>query len=189
MTQVQKRTLGLAILSLIFGCLFIIPFLGMLFGIAAIVLGIIALVKISNNSETLKGKGLAISGIVLGAISIFVIPMLALLAAIAIPNLLRARLHANEALAEASVKTISTAIETYSSVNNGIYPADEQELVNAEPPYLPKSYSGKTIAGYNYSLYLRSGDYRIVAEPEGCGTTGTKIFVSEAGKIFQKECK
>ena len=189
MTQTQKKTLGMAILSLIFGCFFIIPIFGMLFGVVAIVLGIIALVKISNNSETLKGKGLAISGIVLGAISILVIPVLTLMAAIAIPNLLRARLNANEARAEATVRTISSAITTFSALNNGIYPQNEMDLMNAEPPYLGQSYDGKTIAGYDYSISLRSGSYRIVAKPEKCGMSGVRIFISDTGKTFQQKCE
>jgi len=60
MTEVAKKTLGLAVFSLVLGCLFIIPLLGMIFGIAAITLGVIALSKISKDKETLKGNGFAI---------------------------------------------------------------------------------------------------------------------------------
>ncbi len=191
MTEMQKKkTLGIAILSLIFGCFFIIPFLGAIFGIAAIVLGIVALVKISNNKKTLKGKGLAISGITLGAISIFIIPILALFTAIAIPNFLRARLTANEAVAEVSVKTISTAIEVYSESNNGIYPTDESELVYASPPYLDRPYNNRIISGYSYSIRLNPDSYQIIAEPDECGVTGRNIFIiSETGEISKMECE
>jgi Domain of unknown function (DUF4190) len=55
----QKKTSALAIASFI---------LGFLFGPAGIVLGIIALDKISVNTNSLKGKGLAIAGIAIGAV-------------------------------------------------------------------------------------------------------------------------
>ena len=71
MTKAQKKkTLGLAITSLVFGCLFFIPFLGFLFSLAAIVLGIVALVSMSKSKKTIKGQGLAITGIVLGSIGV-----------------------------------------------------------------------------------------------------------------------
>lgn len=71
----QKKTLGMAIASLVFGCFLLIPLLGLVFSIPAIILGIIALVKIGHNKETLKGSGLAIAGIILGAIGIIIIPI------------------------------------------------------------------------------------------------------------------
>lgn len=120
----------------------------------------------------------------------WVIAIIALLAAIAIPNLLRARLHANEAGAKAKVMTISTALESYSAVNKGNYPLDEKALTNAQPPYLTESYHNKTIQGYNYSLKLNSKGYTIIARPSSCGTTGVKIFKVETGGIkYEENCK
>ena len=46
-----------------------------------------------------------------------VVAIIALLAAIAIPNLLRARLQANESAAQAALKTIATAEVTYRTAN------------------------------------------------------------------------
>jgi len=56
----RKRMSGLAVLSFIFS---------FLLGPVAIILGIIALNKISNKLNSVKGKGLAITGIVIGAIT------------------------------------------------------------------------------------------------------------------------
>ena len=64
----QKKTLGIAVTSLIFGCFYWLPFLGMFCSLIALILGIIALSKISNNKDTLRGRGLAIVGIALGAV-------------------------------------------------------------------------------------------------------------------------
>jgi len=54
---IQKKTSVLAKLSLVFGFLSIIPFYGSLFSIPALILGIIALVKISKEGNNLKGRG------------------------------------------------------------------------------------------------------------------------------------
>ena len=53
-----------------------------------------------------------------------VVAIIALLAAIAIPNLLSARMTANTAAAKANVRSLSTAAETFSTANNGLYPTD-----------------------------------------------------------------
>ncbi|MBU3958600.1 MAG: prepilin-type N-terminal cleavage/methylation domain-containing protein, partial [Candidatus Omnitrophica bacterium] len=73
-----------------------------------------------------------------------VVAIIALLAAIAIPNLLRARVTANEAAAQATLRTISTAFETYATVSNGQYPTDvATQLVGVTPPYLNENYITK----------------------------------------------
>lgn len=133
------------------------------------------------------------SGCLIALLFAMVVPVaiaiIALLAAIAIPNLLRARLNANEANASASVKTIATALETYAATNNGIYPPNESVLTNSQPPYLSKSYNGNTIAGYRYTLKLSSNGYKIITEPSSCGTTGNEIFIMETGGIeYKKQC-
>jgi hypothetical protein len=64
--QPEPKTSTLAILSLIFAIV------GICFPPLALTLGIIALVRIKKNRATLKGKGLAIAGIIIStAIIIF----------------------------------------------------------------------------------------------------------------------
>jgi len=188
MTETQKKTLGMAVVSLILGCFFIIPFLNLLTGLVAITLGVIALIKISNNQDTLKGKGLAITGISLGALGMLMIPVIAIMAAIAIPNLLRARMNANDAAAIANVKMISSAIENYQA-SNGSYPLYEEELFSAEPPYLPDNFRNKVTTGYVFTIELEGDDYSISAVPENCGTTGTKNMIFHNGKLIERDCK
>ncbi|MBM3251264.1 MAG: DUF4190 domain-containing protein [Candidatus Omnitrophica bacterium] len=190
MTEVGKKTLGLAVASLICGLFFIIPLLGMLLSLAALILGIIALVKISNNKDTLKGKGLAITGIVLGLIGLVIVPILALMVAIAVPNALRARITANEAFAKATLISISSAAKTYREVNNGKYPMGEYDLTNSQPPYLTKSYANQPIHGYEFKLDFQSDGYNFIAAPTRCGTSGKRIFwIAEDGVITEKDCK
>ncbi len=116
--------------------------------------------------------------------------IIALLAAIAIPNFLMARLSANESLAEATVKNISAAIEDYAEANKRSYPLDEYELVSGAPPDSAKLYNNKTLQGYSYSLNLSRDGYEITAIPKDCKVTGRKIFkVSTGGIISKEDCK
>ncbi|MCF7873998.1 MAG: DUF4190 domain-containing protein [Candidatus Omnitrophica bacterium] len=186
MSETQKKTLGMAIASLVFGCLILIPILNIPFAITAIILGIIALNKISSNKDTLKGRGLAISGIVLGGVGIVLIPIIAMLAAIAIPNLLRTRMNAGEANAKATLRILSTAAESYAAANNGEYPFSAYSLTSAEPPYLNENYTSGTHQGYKFSCEFDSNSYECVAIPENCGTTGTEIYTIEKGGILSE---
>ena len=165
MSETEKKTLGIAIASLVFGCLFLIPILNLLFCPIAIILGIISLVKISKNKETLKGQGLAIAGISLGGIGIVLIPMLALLAAIAIPNFLRARSMAQEAAASASLQTIAAAQIQYKA-NTSNY-ASLLELGGTNPPYIDLSLAQGTKQGYEFYFTTDNQSYfYVTAVPE-----------------------
>ncbi|MBU0469754.1 MAG: DUF4190 domain-containing protein [Candidatus Omnitrophica bacterium] len=187
MTEVQKRTLGIAIASLVCGCFFIIPLLGFLLSVAAIVLGIVALVKINKNQEMYQGKGLAISGIVLGGLGILILPIIALLAAIAIPNLLRAKISANDALAKSTLRTLSTASETYATANNRQYPLSIYDLMDAVPPYLNTNYCDQTMAGYTYDCNFNTEEYSFTATPVNEGTSGSQSYTIVTGGIMTEE--
>lgn len=184
----KQKTSGLAIASLVLGCLFLIPFIGILFSLLAIIFGIIALVKISNNKQAYKGSGLAIGGLVLGVIGIIIIPIIAMLAAIAIPNFLRARVSANEVSAQATIHTIASAATLYSA-ENGRYPQKDSDLAYANPPYLNQSYDNNTVNGYTYSVRFAPDSYTIIATPETCYATGTKIFTMKDGEVSEDKCK
>src|SRR5271154_5453301 len=94
-----------------------------------------------------------------------VVAIIALLAAIAIPNLLRARMTSNDALAKATLRAISTAAESYGTSNNGNYPGAEASLTGATPPYLNEAYcaisqaNGSGLAGYTYVCGMANTGY------------------------------
>jgi type IV pilus assembly protein PilA len=111
------ETSGKAIGSLICGIVFFI-FPG---AIAAIILGHLSLSDIRKAGGRLTGSGLATTGLVLGYMGLSVIPIL-IIAAIAIPNLLRAKMAANEASAIGSVRTIETAAISYSETYSNGFP-------------------------------------------------------------------
>ncbi|MGE5197460.1 MAG: prepilin-type N-terminal cleavage/methylation domain-containing protein [Deltaproteobacteria bacterium] len=118
-----------------------------------------------------------------------VVAIIALLAAIAIPNLLRARITANESAAQATLRTISTALETYSAANNGLYsPSDglavDDYMRGTTPPYLNKAYCGQTESGYVYGCSIDTGGYTLTARPSNCTTAGTKSFTMTTGGVL-----
>jgi prepilin-type N-terminal cleavage/methylation domain-containing protein len=120
-----------------------------------------------------------------------VVAIMSLLAAIAIPNLLRARHNANEAAAIAALRTISTASESFRSAQTPTtYPANLATLSAAVPPYIDANLAAATAAGtakqgyfYTYAL-VNANQYRCTATPAVAGTTGTRVFfVDESGVI------
>jgi type II secretory pathway pseudopilin PulG len=88
----------------------------LLAGIAAIVLGHMALSSIKKSAGRLKGEGMATTGLVLGYLNVASLPFLLIIAAIAIPNLMRARQAANSAEAASVVRTVNTTQITYSTI-------------------------------------------------------------------------
>ncbi len=110
-----------------------------------------------------------------------VVAIIALLAAIAIPNLLRARLSSNEALAQSTVRAISTAAESFATANAGSYPGSEAALTGATPPYLNTAYCGNTVSGYVYACTFAAAGYTFTATPSASGTTGTMVYTITTG--------
>src|SRR5205823_520755 len=68
-----------------------------------------------------------------------VVAIIALLAAIAIPNLMRSKTAANSSVAQATLKSIGAALENYYAINNK-YPSNTGALLGATPPYLNQDY-------------------------------------------------
>jgi competence protein ComGC len=106
------KTDGGAIASMVLGIASIALCLTFIAGIPAIILGHISRSKIRKSMGRLQGDGMALTGLILGYISLLAIP---LILAIAIPNLLRARVSANEAAAASTVRMLNTTQITYST--------------------------------------------------------------------------
>jgi hypothetical protein len=68
MKEVKSKASGLAKGSIACGICTIIPFAGFAFSLAAIIMGIVDLVKIKNGKSGVTGKKLDITGIVLAVI-------------------------------------------------------------------------------------------------------------------------
>jgi prepilin-type N-terminal cleavage/methylation domain-containing protein len=116
-----------------------------------------------------------------------VVAIIALLAAIAIPNLLRAKIAANDASARATLRTLSTTSETYSTANNGRYPGTMTSLTGATPAYIAVDYCGATVSGYTFACTLdaaNGGYYTFTATPVALGTSGTTTYTITTGGVL-----
>ena len=91
-------------------------------GLTACVLGIVAAVRASKNPQEYGGMPLAITAIVISVLSFMAVPIIA---AIAIPSLLRARISANESAAISDLRTMISAQMAYQGANRGFYDSPE----------------------------------------------------------------
>ena len=124
-----------------------------------------------------------------------VVAIIALLAAIAIPNVLRGRTTANESACIGNMRALVSSLEMYRSVNN-TYPdntAGEWQLrmyTNPTPDFGPPSFNvamtASTVQGYNYTYtgVVNGPTYDVLAVPTTLNTTGTRSFqTDESGLI------
>jgi Tfp pilus assembly protein PilE len=119
-----------------------------------------------------------------------VVAIIALLVVIAIPGLLRYRVTANEASAQATLRTISTACEGYAAANDGDYPTNfTADLYNANPKYVNEDYlasANNPRQGYNFTCAtMNSTGYVCAATPAVLNSTGTKSFSICTGGVIK----
>ena len=176
-----------AIISLVCGVLFFVP----LAFIGAIVFGHLGLSEIKKSAGRLKGEGIAIAGLVLGYLWIAGIPMFLIVAAIAIPNLLRARMVANESSAVAEVHQLVASEVTYSTDH-------PREGFTCSLPALEKAGVSGALAsgqraGYAFELTgcapgAEGGPnmkYQVVAYPVRRNQTGVRAFCSDESAVVK----
>jgi type IV pilus assembly protein PilA len=121
-----------------------------------------------------------------------VVAIIALLAAIATPNMLRTRLAANESAAIAAMKTISSAAHTFRASNPG-YPDVLMTLyANLTPPYIDSVLAGGIKQGYTFSLAGESQDangnyqgFSAYASPISAGITGNRFFYLDTSGVIR----
>jgi prepilin-type processing-associated H-X9-DG protein len=108
-----NRLSRMALWSLVFGILFIFPPTALL----AIIFGIIGMVKTSRGK--VRGRGLAIAGLVLGVLGLALVP----------PALLRGIETANRIKCASNLRQIGQAMILYANENRGQYPPTMEELL------------------------------------------------------------
>ena len=182
------ETSGKAIVSLISGLFFFVFPLAIL----AIIFGHLGLSEIRKSAGRLKGEGVAIAGLVLGYAGIAAIPVILIIAAIAIPNLLRARMVANEASAVNSVRILNTAEMAYSESHpNEGYTCSLSTLADAGLFSGPLANGQKN--GYAFELNgctpedgaAANRHYRVVAYPLREHQTGIRAFCSNESAVIK----
>lgn len=105
-------------------------------------------------------------------------------ALVLLPNVLRSRLNANDSIAQANLKNISTALESYMIVNSQ-YPADTDLLLADAPPYLQTDFfDGQPHRGFTYTAdMLTDYTYTITAAPVSA-SQGTHSFTMTTGGVL-----
>jgi len=182
------ETSGKAIVSLISGLFFFVfPF-----AILAIIFGHLSLSEIRKSAGRIKGDGIAIAGLVLGYAGIAAIPVILIVAAIAIPNLLRARMAANEASAVSGIRTLSTAELGYSvSHPNDGFTCSLSSLADAGLLSGPLTKGQQN--GYAFELNgctpedgaAANRHYQVVAYPLREHQTGIRAFCSNESMLVK----
>lgn len=114
-----------------------------------------------------------------------VVAIIVLLAAIAIPNLLRARLSANEATTIAAMRTISTAAESFRAAQSPpAYPSNLSALSSATPPYIDSVLGSGNKSGYTFTWAGGGNTYDVTAAPQAANVTGVRsFFVDQSGVV------
>ncbi|MBU1090594.1 MAG: prepilin-type N-terminal cleavage/methylation domain-containing protein [Candidatus Omnitrophica bacterium] len=113
-----------------------------------------------------------------------VVAIIALLAAMAVPGLLRSRIVSNETFAQATLKTIANACETYAAANIGSYPDDETLLTDVPHPYLGRSYCDQNLNGYTYACDFKFDQYTITATTNACRSSGNNHYTITTGSVL-----
>lgn len=131
---------------------------------------------------------------------LIVVAIILIIAAIAIPNLLKARQAANESSAVTSVRSISTAQALY-QINYPMVGYGTLVQLAGTEPCLPTSANACLIdnslasgvkSGYNFNVSLTgsnpASNYLVTAVPQVVGSTGQRSFCSgNPASLHQKQ--
>jgi type IV pilus assembly protein PilA len=124
---------------------------------------------------------------------LIVVAIILIIAAIAIPNLLRSKMAANEASAVGSLRTINTASVAYSTTY-GTYPAALTNLQPVASGSTPTSttadlidsvLSSGTKSGYSFVWTAGTGNttYSVAASPVSTSTGQRYFYTDQSGVI------
>lgn len=113
-----------------------------------------------------------------------VITIIAIIAAIALPSLLRARIQSNEAAAVGNLRAVATGQISYHGAK-GNY-GDFNDLLSKTPPWVDGTWAdGAVKSGYVYTMPLiEANAFAVNADPQEVNMTGVKhFFVNASGVI------
>ena len=130
---------------------------------------------------------------------LIVVAIILIIAAIAIPNLLRARMAANESSAVASIRTINTGMVTYNSTYPTVGYATALTNLGGTAPCTPSSTTaclldsvlgGGTKSGYTFTAASVAGgpptvQYIAAGQPVTLNQTGIRSFCSFADAVVR----
>lgn len=124
----QPKTNKLAVSSLVLGIMaMVLCVVGVVFAIPGLICGIMGMKRVKNSGGAEKGHGFALAGTVLSGAALIMFPVIALLAAIAIPNFVKARTAAASNGCISNLRMIDGAKATWALENrkqNGEIPSN-----------------------------------------------------------------
>ncbi len=97
--------------------------------IPAIILGHLGLSAIKKSAGALKGGGMAVAGLVMGYLMIAAIPLIAILAAIAIPAFSSIQEKAVQAKTMSNARQLALAVKMYAQEHEGNLPPSLEKMV------------------------------------------------------------
>ena len=129
---------------------------------------------------------------------LIVVAIILIIAAIAIPNLLRSRMAANEASAVGSLRTINTACVTYSTNYPNVgYPGSLAAMgpaasaTSTSADLMDSVLSSGTKSGYVFTFGPGTGTpstgYSVEANPISRGTSGQRGFYTDQSGVIRYE--
>jgi hypothetical protein len=180
----SKKRKGHAVASLVIGIVGFFTVGILLIGsVVGTSLGIAALRKESGDPSTYGGRGIAIAGIVMNALALFMAFPIGIIAAIAIPNLLAARRAANEASAVNTMRVITVAQDTYRTMSGDDKYGEMNELTEAG--LMPEIPGGRK-NGYRFTLVNNGSDFSVSATPDRNAGRRTFFYSSSDGRIHMR---
>jgi len=143
--------------------------------------------KYSRNPFAYIFASVSFGGFGSGGSNVFItVAIIAMLAAIAIPNFVRARIEANESFAKAALASMSGAIEGY-AVRYGSYPTSISDLEDSPSVHLFKSCCQQIKNGYEFECNFYGDDYELKATPVEIGVTGSNLCVANKNGLICNE--
>jgi len=135
---------------------------------------------------------------------LIVVAIILIIAAIAIPNLLRSRIAANEASAVGSLRTLNTAEVTYNTTYPSVGfacsllvlgpPTSGTSATSTTAGLIDSNLAGGSKSGYNFAFLNTTCNpssagidttYDIGAQPVSPGVTGQRYFCSDLSGVIQ----
>ncbi|HEX5481067.1 MAG TPA: prepilin-type N-terminal cleavage/methylation domain-containing protein [Terriglobia bacterium] len=132
---------------------------------------------------------------------LIVVAIILIIAAIAIPNLLRSKIAANQASCVGSLRTINTAEVTYSSTYNTGYsstllnlgpPASGSQPTAASAGLIDEVLAAGTKSGYTLAYTPGSADgaghidtYTVTGSPVTQGSTGQNYYFTDESNVIR----
>jgi hypothetical protein len=135
------------------------------------------------------GVAAIVAVVVVAVLALFAVPFIGIVAAIAIPALLQARIAANEAANLGDARSVVSAQTTYASQNGGAYAPRLECLVTPrsclpstnDSPYLAASAAESPRSGYTRRMVVPPGaaTFVYVAVPTAPQQTGRRSFCAD----------